>query len=311
MRSLIRVSALPRGMKRWRKHPTVADQGMDQRPQRRVLRRLVRNRLAQVGTLIVACLLLASFLAPWLAPYDPLKIDLIATYQSPSSRHLFGTDELGRDIVSRVLYGSRTSLLIAVVGVFIALGLGLIIGPVSGYFGGLLDRLLMRLVDILSAFPSIILAILIISIAGTGIASTMVAIGVSSVPTFARLARGSTISLRNEDFVLAAQAVGATNARLLRTHIVPNLMTPLIVQSTLRLSTMVLTAAGLSFIGLGVQPPNPELGTMMSEARSALRSAPHAIMFPGIVLMLIVLGFNIFGDGLRDSLDPRDSGSET
>lgn len=296
---------------RWRKPASVEAYNVDQRPQRRVLRRLARNRLAQVGTLIVISLLLISVLAPVIAPYDPLQIDLMASYQSPSSSHLFGTDELGRDIWSRVLYGSRTSLLIAVVGVFIALGIGLIIGPASGYFGGRLDRVLMRFVDILSAFPSIILAILIIAIAGTGITSTMVAIGVSSVPTFARLARGSTISLRNEDFVLSAQAMGATNTRILRVHIVPNLMTPLIVQSTLRLSTMVLTAAGLSFIGLGVQPPSPELGTMMSEARSALRSAPHAIMFPGIVLMLIVLGFNIFGDGLRDSLDPRDSGSET
>lgn len=197
-------------------------------------------------------------------------------------------------------------MLIGAIGVVIALTLGLLIGPAAGYLGGLFDRIMMRLMDILSAFPSIILAILIIAIVGPGIGSTMVAIGVSSVPTFARLARASTMAIRNEEFITAALAVGVPQRRLLSRHIVPNILTPLIVQSTLRLSTMVLTAAGLSFIGLGVQPPSPELGTMMSEARSALRSAPWAIIFPGLALMLIVLGFNVFGDGLRDSLDPRD-----
>ena len=285
-----------------------AAQQMEQRPRRRALRKLAQNRSARVGSLLVVFLLVMSLLAPLLAPYDPLEVELRATYQGPTASHWLGADELGRDILSRILYGSRTSLLIAVVGVLIALGLGLIIGPVAGFFGGWLDRVLMRFVDILSAFPSIILAILIIAIAGPGLQSTMIAIGVSSVPTFARLARASTLTLRHEEYVVAAQASGATNLLLLRSHIVPNLMTPLIVQSTLRLSTMVLTAAGLSFIGLGVQPPSPELGTMMSDARAALRSAPHAIIFPGIALMLIVLGFNLFGDGLRDSLDPRDVG---
>lgn len=313
MPSLTRASVLARATVFPRVHNRSASangaQLTDQRPGRRVLRKLVRNRSARLGGFLVVSLLLMSLLAPVLAPYDPLGVDLRASYQGPSSAHWLGADELGRDILSRIYYGSRTSLLIAVIGVVIALALGLIIGPVAGYFRGWPDRILMRLVDVLSAFPSIILAILIIAVAGPGLASTMVAIGVSSVPTFARLARASTLALRNEEFVVAAQAVGATNARLLKAHIVPNLLTPLIVQSTLRLSTMVLTAAGLSFIGLGVQPPSPELGTMMSDARSALRSAPHAILFPGIVLMLIVLGFNLFGDGLRDSLDPRDVGS--
>lgn len=282
----------------------------EQRPRRRVLRKLARNRSAKFGSALVGVLLLLSILAPLLAPYDPLEVDLRSTYQGPTRAHWLGADELGRDILSRILYGSRTSLLIAVVGVMIALGVGLLVGSVSGFFGGLLDRALMRFVDVLSAFPSIILAILIIAIAGSGLRSTMIAIGVSSVPTFARLARASTLSLRYQEYVVAAESVGATSFRLLRLHIMPNLMTPLIVQSTLRLSTMVLTAAGLSFIGLGVQVPNPELGTMMSDARNALRSAPHAIIFPGIALMLIVLGFNIFGDGLRDSLDPRDVGPD-
>lgn len=276
------------------------------RPRRRVWRRLRRNRSAQVGAVVVVSLLALSLLAPIIAPYDPLAVNLMARYQPPSAAHWFGTDELGRDIWSRILFGSRTSMLIGAIGVVIALTLGLLIGPAAGYLGGLFDRIMMRLMDILSAFPSIILAILIIAIVGPGIGSTMVAIGVSSVPTFARLARASTMAIRNEEFITAALAVGVPQRRLLSRHIVPNILTPLIVQSTLRLSTMVLTAAGLSFIGLGVQPPSPELGTMMSEARSALRSAPWAIIFPGLALMLIVLGFNVFGDGLRDSLDPRD-----
>lgn len=284
------------------------EQAAKQRPRRRALQKLMRNHSARLGGALMGCVLALSLLAPLIAPYDPLAIDLRSAYQRPSRAHLLGADELGRDILSRILYGSRTSLLIAVGGVLIALGIGLLLGSISGYLGGLPDRALMRFIDVLSAFPSIILAILIIAIAGPGLTSTMIAIGVSSVPTFARLARASTLSLRYQEFVIAAEAVGASSARLLRLHIIPNLTTPLIVQSTLRLSTMVLTAAGLSFIGLGVQLPAPELGTMMSEARNALRSAPHTIIFPGIALMLIVLGLNLLGDGLRDSLDPRDVG---
>ncbi len=278
------------------------------RPARRVLRRLRRNRPAIAGAVLIALLLILSIVAPILAPYTPDEVDLRASYHGPSRAHLLGADELGRDVFSRILYGTRTSLIIAVTGVAIALALGLLIGPLAGFYGGWLDRIAMRLMDVLSAFPSIILAIIVIAILGPGLRGTMLAIGVSSVPTFARLARASALTLRNEEFVVAAAALGSTNLRILRTQILPNLLTPLIVQSSLRLSTMVLTAAGLSFIGLGVQPPNPELGTMMSEAREALQRAPHAIAFPGLVLMLIVLGFNLLGDGLRDALDPRDVG---
>ncbi len=278
------------------------------RPARRVLRRLLRNRPAIAGAALIALLVILSILAPVLAPDTPDEVDLRASYHGPSRTHLLGADELGRDVLSRILYGTRTSLMIAVIGVAIALALGLLIGPLAGFYGGWLDRIAMRLMDVLLAFPSIILAIIVIAILGPGLRGTMLAIGVSSVPTFARLARASALTLRNEEFVVAAAALGSTNLRILRAHILPNLLTPLIVQSSLRLSTMVLTAAGLSFIGLGVQPPNPELGTMMSEAREALQQAPHAILFPGLVLMLIVLGFNLLGDGLRDALDPRDVG---
>jgi len=249
---------------------------------------------------------LVGLLAPILAPYDPLRVDLSVAWNGPDARHLLGADELGRDILSRIIYGSRTSLEIAVVGVTIALALALLIGPPAGFYGGWLDRVLMRLVDVMLAFPSILLAIVIIAIIRPGALSTMLAVGISSVPTFARIARGSTLALRNEEYVTAARAVGATDAHIIRAHILPNLVTPLIVQSTLRLSTMVLTAAGLSFIGLGVQPPFPEWGTMMSQARSAIREAPFGILFPGLALMLVVLGFNLLGDGLRDALDPRD-----
>ncbi len=267
----------------------------------------MKNRPAVIGAGVVMGIALLAAIAPMIAPYDPLKVDLRSSLQGPSPAHLFGADELGRDTLSRILYGGRLSLSIAVVGVAIALGLGVLLGPVAGYYGGWTDRIVMRTMDVMLAFPSIILAIMVIAIMGPGLESTMLAVGVSSVPTFARIARASTLALRNEEFVFAAQAVGATDKHILRLHIVPNLLTPLIVQSTLRLSTMILTAAGLSFIGLGVQPPAPEWGTMMSEARSALRASPYAIAFPGFVLMLVVLGFNMFGDGLRDVLDPREA----
>jgi peptide/nickel transport system permease protein len=279
------------------------------RPERRALRRLLRNRPAMVGAVAIIGLASVSVLAPVLAPYTPTEVDLRATYHGPSAKHVLGADALGRDILSRILYGTRTSLEIAVIGVAIALILGLLIGSLAGFYGGWLDRIAMRVMDVLAAFPTIILAIIVIAILGPSLRTTMLAIGISSVPTFARLARASTLTLRNEEFVVAAAALGATHLRIMCAHIVPNLLTPLIIQSTLRLSTMVLTAAGLSFIGLGVQPPNPELGTMMSEAREALQQAPHAIAFPGLVLMLIVLGFNLFGDGLRDALDPHDATS--
>jgi len=268
--------------------------------------RLRSNPAAMGGALIVLAVAVVGFLAPWLAPFDPLRVDLSAAWQGPGGAHLLGADELGRDILSRIMYGSRISLEIAFVGVAIALGLGVLIGLPAGFYGGWLDRVLMRVIDVMLAFPSILLAIVIIAITGPGSFSTMLAVGISSVPLFARLARGSTLSIRNQEHVMAARAIGATDARVMVAHVLPNLLTPLIVQSTLRLSTMVLTAAGLSFIGLGVQPPAPEWGTMMSEARSALREAPHAIMFPGLTLMLVVVAFNVFGDGLRDALDPRD-----
>ena len=258
------------------------------------------------GGVVVLAAALVGLLAPLLAPYDPLRVDLSAAWDGPGARHLLGADELGRDILSRIIYGSRTSLEIAVVGVTIALALALLIGPPAGFYGGWVDRVLMRLVDVMLAFPSILLAIVIIAIISPGSLSTMLAVGISSVPTFARLARGSTLSLRNEEYVTAARAVGATDGHIIGAHILPNLVTPLIVQSTLRLSTMVLTAAGLSFIGLGVQPPYPEWGAMMSQARSVIREAPFGILFPGLALMLVVLGFNLLGDGLRDALDPRD-----
>lgn len=276
-------------------------------PRRRGLAsKLIRNRAAAAGGAVVLAAVFVALLAPALAPYDPLRVDLSAAWAPPGAKHLLGADELGRDILSRIIYGSRTSLEIAVAGVVIALALSLLIGPAAGFYGGWLDRVAMRLIDVMLAFPSILLAIVIIAITGPGVLSTMLAVGISSVPAFARLARGSTLALRGEEYVTAARAVGAGSAHIIVAHILPNLVTPLVVMATLRLSTMVLTAAGLSFIGLGVQPPSPEWGMMMSQARSAIREAPFGILFPGIALMLVVLGFNLFGDGLRDALDPRE-----
>jgi peptide/nickel transport system permease protein len=269
------------------------------------LLRLLGDRAASAGGAVVLCAVLVAVFAPVLAPQDPLRIDLSAAWEAPTARHLLGADELGRDILSRIIYGSRTSLEIAIAGVAIALVLALLIGPPAGFYGGWLDRVLMRLMDVMLSFPSILLAIVIVAVTGPGLFGTLLAVGISSVPTFARLARGSTLSLRSEEYVTAARAVGATDAHIIVAHILPNLINPLVVLSTLRLSTMVLNVAALSFIGLGVQPPYPEWGTMMSEARPAIRDAPFAILFPGLALMLLILAFNVLGDGLRDALDPR------
>jgi peptide/nickel transport system permease protein len=271
----------------------------------RVLTRLRRNRVALTGGLVVGGFILMALVGPLLAPYDPLAVDLLQNLEGPSVAHPFGTDEVGRDILSRIVHGARTSLFIAVTGVAIALLAGVAIGQAAGYYGGLLDTLAMRLIDVMLAFPSILLAIVILSMLGPGLHSTIIAIGISSIPSFARLARASTLAEKQRDYVDAARALGATSQRILVAHILPNIAAAIIVQASLRMSTMILTAAGLSFIGLGVQPPTPEWGVMISQARAYLQESPHAILFPGLAVVAVVLGFNLFGDGLRDALDPR------
>jgi peptide/nickel transport system permease protein len=268
-------------------------------------KRLRKNRLAVVGGGLLVVFLVMALFAPLLAPYDPLSQDLYNRLMPPSLDHPFGTDDFGRDILSRVIYGSRISLRIGVVAVVIALALGTAIGLVAGYWGGILDQLLMRLMDLLLAFPSILLAIGIVAILGPGLENAMLAIGLVAVPQYARLVRASALSVREMDYVQASRALGAGHMRILLVAILPNCLAPLIVQATLGLATAILDAAGLSFLGLGAQPPMPEWGAMLSNGRELIVRAPWVLTFPGVAIFFTVLAFNLFGDGLRDALDPK------
>ena len=268
-------------------------------------RRLQRNWAAIVGAAIVAIFVLLAIFASLLVPYDPLQGELQDRLKPPSLAHWFGTDELGRDLFSRILYGARISLQIQIVAVSLSLMIGVTLGAVGAYLGGQTDNVIMRTMDVLLAFPSIFLALAIIAALGTGLFNLMLAAGISTIPTFARIVRGSILQLKEREFVEAARALGGGSRRILFRHLLPNSLAPLIVQATLRMATVLLTAAGLSFLGLGVQPPTPEWGAMLSNARSYLIVAPHVATIPGLAIMVVVVGFNLFGDGLRDTLDPR------
>jgi len=272
---------------------------------REIWRRLKRNRAAIVGGIIVLLFVATAILAPWLSPYHPNEGDLTKRLKAPDREHLLGTDPLGRDLLSRVIYGARISLQIQLVAVVIAMVVGIILGMAGGYYGGAFDHLIMRLMDILLAFPGIFLAIAIIAVLGPGLTNLMLAAGIYSIPQFARIVRGSVLSLKEKEFVEAAKAVGEKDFNILFRYLLPNSMAPIIVQTTLRMATVLLTASGLSFLGLGVQPPTAEWGAMLSNARAYLITAPHVATVPGLAIMLVVMGFNLFGDGLRDSLDPR------
>jgi peptide/nickel transport system permease protein len=268
-------------------------------------RRLRRNRAAVVGAGTVVIFVALAVLAPVLVPYNPIQGDLNDRLQSFSGAHWLGTDELGRDLLSRILYGARVSLQIQIVAVVLALIVGVLLGSLSGYLGGYVDSIIMRCMDILLAFPGIFLALGIIAALGPGLVNLMFAAGISSIPQFARIVRASILSLKEREFVEAALALGSGSNRVMFRHLLPNCLAPIIVQSTLRMATVLLTASGLSFLGLGVQPPTPEWGAMLSNARSYLIVAPHVATIPGLAIMVVVVGFNLFGDGLRDTLDPR------
>ncbi len=270
-----------------------------------VWRRLRRNRAAIVGGVIVLLFVFIAIFAPWLSPYPPNEGELTKRLKPPCREHLLGTDPLGRDLLSRVIYGARISLQVQIISVSIALVVGTLLGMIGGYYGGRLDNLIMRLMDILLAFPGIFLAISIIAVLGPGLTNLMLAAGIYSIPQFARIVRGSVISLKEKEFIEAARAVGEGDIDILFRYLLPNSMAPIIVQTTLRMATVLLTASGLSFLGLGVQPPTAEWGAMLSNARAYLITAPHVATVLGLAIMLVVMGFNLFGDGLRDSLDPR------
>ncbi|MDR7419692.1 MAG: ABC transporter permease [Armatimonadota bacterium] len=268
-------------------------------------RRFRRHRGAQVGLGVVVFFALLALFAPVVAPYSPTDADLAQRLAPRSAAHWLGMDQQGRDLLSRIIYGGRVSLVIGVIAVGVAAVIGLPLGAVAGYRGGWVGQVLMTLIDILLSFPAILVAIIIVALFGPGIRNAMIAIGVSQMPVYARLIRGEVIKLRSETFVEAARAIGLSERRVLIRHVLPNAVGPIIVQSTLNLAGAILSAAYLGFLGLGAQPPTPEWGAMLSDGRTYLRTAPHVAIYPGLAVMLVVLGFNLFGDGLRDALDPR------
>jgi peptide/nickel transport system permease protein len=291
-------------------HDAVAAPGVETRSRRQdFLRTFFSNRLAIFGAAVMAVFIVMAVFAPFIAPYDPLQQELTEKFAPPSAAHLFGQDELGRDILSRVIYGARISLTAGLAAVAIATGVGTIIGLVTGYFGRWPDSVLMRLMDVLLAFPSILLAIVIVSVLGASLTNAMLAIGVVFIPQMARVVRSAVISVRERDYIEAERALGAGNAQIVFSGVLPNSMAPLIVQATLTLATAILDVAALSFLGLGARAPTPEWGAMLTDAfRSGYGvfvTGQHAIIFPGIAIALCVLAVNFVGDGLRDALDPR------
>ena len=270
-----------------------------------VWRRFRRHRAAMTGLVILGLMLVAVLTAPLWEPYDPERQQLSQVLRPLSAPHPLGTDHLGRDILARLLYGGRLSLLIGFLAVAIGLAVGVPLGAVSGFQGGLTDLVIQRVADILLSFPGFLLALSLVSILGVGLQNVIISVGISAIPSFIRLVRSSVLSIREQVFVEAARALGQRSAMIIFRHVLPNAMAPIIVQGTLSLGASILVAAGLGFLGLGVQPPTAEWGTMLGEGRQYIFRAPMLTLFPGLAIFLAVLGFNLLGDGLRDALDPR------
>jgi ABC-type dipeptide/oligopeptide/nickel transport system permease subunit len=270
---------------------------------RRLLRAFMRQRLGVVGLVIIVLFALLAIFAGQIAPYHWRDQNIPDRFQNASREHLLGTDELGRDIFSRILYGARYSLVIGVAAVAVSFAIGAAIGMISGFYTKL-DSIIMRLIDVLMAFPGILLAIAIVAALGPGLRNVIIAIAVNEIPGFARLTRSMVLSLRERDYVLAARVVGGTDLTIIRRHILVNLVSPIIVFASLRVSTSILVAATLSFLGLGIQPPTPEWGAMVSTARQYLSTAPHTFFYPTMAIFITVIAFNLLGDSLRDVLDP-------
>ncbi|HUN46244.1 MAG TPA: ABC transporter permease [Stellaceae bacterium] len=277
----------------------------DDRPWRRAFRRLLRRRGAMVGLGVVVFFVAVAIFAPLIAPYGPTATDWGAVRKPPSLAHWFGTDEIGRDVLSRVIYGARASLLAGVVSVSISIACGVPVGLLSGYVGGFLDGLLMRIVDAMLACPFLILAIALAAFLGPNLTNAMIAIGISAMPAFVRLSRAQTLSTKVEDYVEAARAVGNPHYRIVLRHILPNILAPIMVQATLAIALAIIAEASLSFLGLGQQPPAPSWGSMLNTAKNFLDQAPWMAWWPGLAIFVVVLSFNLLGDGLRDALDPK------
>ncbi|SRR5690606_2969853 len=272
---------------------------------RDTLRRLLRSPSAVAGAVLVGVLVLAGVLAPLLTPHDPVQQNLRAVLQAPSLTHPLGTDQLGRDILARILFGARLTLFIGAFAVVVGMVLGVPLGIVSGFYRGTIDMVVQRVMDLMLSFTSFLLALTLVALLGVGLTNVIVAVGISTIPRFARLVRSSVLSIREVTYIEASLALGARGRRVLWRHVLPNSLAPVIVQATLSMGATILTAAGLGFLGLGVQPPTPEWGAMLGEGRNYIFTQPSVTTFPGLAIFLAVVGFNLLGDGLRDALDPQ------
>ncbi|PJF27607.1 MAG: hypothetical protein CUN53_03395 [Phototrophicales bacterium] len=271
----------------------------------RLFRRIRRSANVRIGVSVLMVMVLLAVFAPIITAYDPTQITPALRLRPPDGDHWFGTDDFGRDVFTRIAYGARLSLQVGVISVALAASIGVTLGIMAGYYGGWIDSLIMRLIDVMLAFPGILLALAIVAILGRSLINVMIAVGISAIPVYARMARGTTLSVKNIDFITAARAIGAPTPRIMLRHVLPNITAPLIVVATNGVASAIIAGAALSFLGLGAQPPTPEWGVMLAEGRVYLRNAWWVTTFPGLAIMVTVMAINLMGDGLRDILDPR------
>ena len=270
-------------------------------------RRLKKSRNAMIGLALITIIIVAALIAPFIFDYDTQVVmqNIPERLQPPSWEHPFGTDSLGRDMFARIMYGARTSLMIGAISCLICCTSGVLLGAIAGFFGGRIDDIIMRFFDILLAIPSTLMAIVLVAAFGTSLLNIIIAVGLPTLPQYVRITRASVMTIKQQEYVEAARAVGATNAQIIRMHILPNCMSPVLVQATLRVATVIADAAGLAFLGLGIPAPRPDWGGMLAAGREFLRDYPHTVLFPGLAIMLTILALNLLGDGLRDALDPK------
>ncbi|WP_145040168.1 nickel transporter permease [Paenibacillus sp. Y412MC10] len=267
--------------------------------------RLKKNKAALFGGYFLLLMILVAIFGPLLTQYDPTKVDYSTKLLKPSADHWFGTDHNGRDIFTRIIHGMRLTLSVGFISVIIGAAFGVVLGIISGYYGGKWDALIMRVTDVMLAFPGILLALAVVSVLGKNLFNVIIAVSIFSIPTFARVVRGSTLAVRKLEYIDAMRSLGASDGRIIFGHILPNITSPIIVQATLRIAVAILTASGLSFLGLGAQPPTPEWGAMLNDGRNYIMDHPHVALFPGLSIVFVVIAFNLLGDGLRDVLDPK------
>lgn len=270
-----------------------------------VMHRLRKNKVAMIGLVIMILLIIMALLSPWIAPYNYAKTSKADRYALPSWQHLFGCDAMGRDILSRIMYGARASLWLGLMSTLVATVIGVLLGSLVGYYGGKVDNIVMRILDIIQAIPGMLLSIAISAALGSGIGNTILALSIGGIPMTVRLLRGSILTVRKQEYIEAAEKINCSKWRVITSHILPNSIAPVIVSVTMGIGNTILQAASLSYIGLGVQPPTPEWGAMLSEGKSMITKYPHLCIFPGLAIMLVVLCLNMLGDGLRDAMDPK------